>query len=72
MLGLFHSPTRSYIDPWSDNLFHEGTPDLVTLPNSKILNNVPINGVEGGVIMEKFGNETAKYVHHILGMYLSF
>lgn len=44
----------------------------MTLPNSKILNNIPINGVEGGVIMEKLGNETAKYVHHILGMYLSF
>ncbi|KAE9394793.1 FAD-dependent thiol oxidase [Gymnopus androsaceus JB14] len=59
-LGFFHPPTRSYMDPWTGQIFAEGSSHSVTPSNSQIFNNIPINGVEGGVIMEKLGNETAK------------
>ncbi|KAF9075612.1 ERV/ALR sulfhydryl oxidase domain-containing protein [Rhodocollybia butyracea] len=64
MLGFFHPPTRSYMDPWTEPLF--GQEQLE--PNSggqgvknEILN-IPVNGVHGGVIMDKLGNETAKAI----------
>ncbi|KAJ4483612.1 ERV/ALR sulfhydryl oxidase domain-containing protein [Lentinula aciculospora] len=63
MLGFFHPPTRSYVDPWTDQLFGEVRPGSESYLRSQVSKNtfnVPINGVEGGVIMEKLGNETAK------------
>ncbi|KAF5384480.1 hypothetical protein D9757_006452 [Collybiopsis confluens] len=63
MLGFFHPPTRSYMDPWTDQLFGDG---LINLPvphptdesaGNKL--NIPVKAVQGGVIMEKLGNATA-------------
>ncbi|KAF8190839.1 ERV/ALR sulfhydryl oxidase domain-containing protein [Pholiota molesta] len=48
-IALMHPPSRSYMDPWSGQLFGEGG---VQPP--------PVSGVKGGVIMSKLGNETAK------------
>ncbi|KAJ3752314.1 ERV/ALR sulfhydryl oxidase domain-containing protein [Lentinula raphanica] len=63
MLGFFHAPTRSYVDPWTDQLFGgvQSEPEIISKPqNTKNTFDIPISGVEGGVIMEKLGNETAK------------
>ncbi|KAJ3980787.1 ERV/ALR sulfhydryl oxidase domain-containing protein [Lentinula detonsa] len=63
MLGFFHAPTRYYVDPWTDRLFGEAQPGSESHTEDQDSKNtfpVPINGVEGGVIMEKLGNETAK------------
>jgi len=61
-LALLHPPSREYIDPWTGELFH-GSPSepnaFHILPvGGEIAGKVP--GVEGGVIMSKLGNETAK------------
>ncbi|KAJ3879021.1 ERV/ALR sulfhydryl oxidase domain-containing protein [Lentinula edodes] len=63
MLGFFHAPTRSYVDPWTDQLFGEVQPgtDSYNVPQGlKTALNIPSSAIEGGVIMEKLGNETAK------------
>ncbi|KAK7057659.1 sulfhydryl oxidase [Favolaschia claudopus] len=54
---FFHPPSRSYIDPWSGELFGEGGMEQ-SLRTSK--SNPPIIGADGGVIMSKLGNATAK------------
>ena len=57
-LLLLHSPSRTYLDPFTGDLFGEGgvEKDLHTFPASAA------EGVHGGVIMSKLGNATAKYV----------
>ncbi|KAF7351001.1 Sulfhydryl oxidase [Mycena sanguinolenta] len=48
---FLHPPSRSYIDPWSgEQSLHSG----------KAHANPPIHGTDGGVIMSKLGNATAK------------
>lgn len=58
MLAVLHPPSRAYFDPWSGQIFGEGgvekTLQPVKLPDKSV--------TEGGVIMAKLGNETAKYV----------
>lgn len=57
---MFHEPTRTYFDPLTGNLF-EG--DYVPFGGAKAQTEPSeIRGVNGGVIMGKLGNETAKYV----------
>ncbi|KAJ3565186.1 hypothetical protein NP233_g7802 [Leucocoprinus birnbaumii] len=66
MLAMLHPPSRAYIDPWTGQLFGEGgvekswnpTHFLPGKANSPVT--LPLAGVEGGVIMPKLGNETAK------------
>jgi len=61
MIALVHPPSRSYIDPWTGQLFGEG--GVEQMLQSQVCNNPPkIGGVKGGVIMSKLGNETAKCV----------
>ena len=64
MLTMLHPPSRAYIDPWTGQLFGEGGVEK-TLKSLHLSGNdtipKPIVGVEGGVIMAKLGNETAKY-----------
>lgn len=59
-LLVLHTPSRTYLDPWSGNLFAEGgvEQDLLRAgpPGGRV------QGVDGGVIMPKLGNETAKSV----------
>ncbi|KAI6046282.1 ERV/ALR sulfhydryl oxidase domain-containing protein [Pisolithus marmoratus] len=66
-LASLHPQTRAYIDPWTGELWGEGgvEKDLtVTHPNpSKAYgfeHSGMVGGTEGGVIMSKLGNETAK------------
>lgn len=70
MVALIRSPSRSYTDPWTGQLFGEGGLE------GKLHSNPPakIGGVSGGVIMSKLGNETAKYAenHHPLPVLLIF
>ncbi|KIK61164.1 hypothetical protein GYMLUDRAFT_43244 [Collybiopsis luxurians FD-317 M1] len=62
MLGFFHPPARSYMDPWTDQIFGDGS--LGSADDSKPKVEIPqtaLNGpAQGGVIMEKLGNATAK------------
>jgi FAD-linked sulfhydryl oxidase len=60
MVALIRSPSRTYLDPWTGQLFGEGGLEGNLRP--KLDPNARIGGVEGGVIMSKLGNETAKYV----------
>lgn len=59
MVAIVHPPSRTYIDPWTGELFGEG--GLEGNLHSKLDPNLRIGGVKGGVIMSKLGNETAKY-----------
>jgi hypothetical protein len=63
-LALLHPPSREYIDPWTGELFHGSSSEPnafhIAPVGSESAGKVP--GVEGGVIMSKLGNETAKYV----------
>ncbi|KAF8911648.1 ERV/ALR sulfhydryl oxidase domain-containing protein [Gymnopilus junonius] len=58
MIALVHPPSRSYIDPWTGQLFGEG--GVEKMFNSKAGQQKEIKGVEGGVIMGKLGNATVK------------
>ncbi|KDR75492.1 hypothetical protein GALMADRAFT_68598 [Galerina marginata CBS 339.88] len=59
MIALVHPPSRSYIDPWTGQLFGEG--GVEKMLHSETSPKTPkIKGVEGGVIMGKLGNATAK------------
>jgi len=58
MIAVIHPPSRTYLDPWTGQLFGEGGVEGSLHP--KLDPNVPIGGVQGGVIMSKLGNETAK------------
>ncbi|KAL1737999.1 hypothetical protein HDZ31DRAFT_70516 [Schizophyllum fasciatum] len=58
MLGFFHPPMRTYFDPTSGEIFGDGG---VEGSLRQDLANVRLNGVaDGGVIMPKLGNATAK------------
>ncbi|KAL4079203.1 ERV/ALR sulfhydryl oxidase domain-containing protein, partial [Scleroderma citrinum] len=62
ILASLLPPTRTYFDPWTDDLWREGSveKDLhVSYPHG---DSGTIGIVGGGVIMSKLGNETAKYV----------
>ncbi|KAJ7270090.1 ERV/ALR sulfhydryl oxidase domain-containing protein [Mycena haematopus] len=56
---FLHPPSRAYIDPWSGELFGEGGMEQ-SLRSGKVPTNPPIRGTDGGVIMPKLGNATAK------------
>ncbi|KAF5322513.1 hypothetical protein D9619_001583 [Psilocybe cf. subviscida] len=58
-IALIHPPSRSYIDPWTGQLFGEGGVEK-TLQSQSHGTQQKISGVKGGVIMSKLGNETAK------------
>lgn len=53
-----HPPSRAYIDPWTGELFGEG--GVEKMFHAQPITNVATGGSEGGVIMTKLGNETAK------------
>ena len=55
-LALFHPPSRAYMDPWTGDLFGDGSVRKI----SEHYEIPPISGVGGGVIMSKLGNATAK------------
>ncbi|KAF9047626.1 ERV/ALR sulfhydryl oxidase domain-containing protein [Panaeolus papilionaceus] len=57
MVAMIHPPTRSYIDPWTGQFFGEGGVESTL---QKPHRTPPIKGVDGGVIMGKLGNATAK------------
>ncbi|KAI6115237.1 ERV/ALR sulfhydryl oxidase domain-containing protein [Pisolithus croceorrhizus] len=65
-LASLHPPTRAYIDPWTGELWGEGGvgKDWRLYPvHSKghgSEHSGTAGGIEGGVIMSKLGNETAK------------
>lgn len=56
------------MDPWTEPLFGQGQSgyDFKAKGIKSDISNRPINGVQGGVIMDKLGNETAKYVWHFI------
>uniref|UniRef100_A0A0W0FBG4 Sulfhydryl oxidase n=1 Tax=Moniliophthora roreri TaxID=221103 RepID=A0A0W0FBG4_MONRR len=59
MVGFLHPPARSYIDPWTGQLFGEGgVESSLNIQKPKM----PWEGgsAKGGVIMSKLGNATAK------------
>ncbi|KAI0343550.1 hypothetical protein BDW22DRAFT_1406779 [Trametopsis cervina] len=57
-LVMLHPPSRAYMDPWTGDLFGEGgvEKDLHAKPPSDDVSRV----AQGGVIMGKLGNATAK------------
>ena len=57
---MFHEPTRTYFDPLTGNLFEDA--GVVHDVDTVIGGSTQIKGVNGGVIMPKLGNETAKCV----------
>ncbi|CAK5265313.1 unnamed protein product [Mycena citricolor] len=62
-LTFFHAPSRTYLDPWSGRLFGEDGMEQAlraTDPGPPSAPPLPILGAEGGVIMGKLGNATAK------------
>ncbi|KAG1746399.1 ERV/ALR sulfhydryl oxidase domain-containing protein [Suillus lakei] len=66
VLGLFllatvvflHPPSRAYIDPWTGDFFGEGGVEQDLSP--ALYNGARPLSAQGGVIMSKLGNETAK------------
>jgi hypothetical protein len=62
MLAMLHPPSRAYIDPWTGQLFGEGGVEKTWHPSNahEKGKTLSIAGVDGGVIMSKLGNETAK------------
>lgn len=60
---MFNEPSRAYFDPLTGKLF-DGYGVEKDLNNLRE-NGAPITGVDGGVIMSKLGNETAKYVQYV-------
>ena len=60
MIALVHPPSRSYIDPWTGQLFGEGGVEKMFYSKTETTQGKEIKGVEGGVIMGKLGNATAK------------
>jgi hypothetical protein len=55
-LGVLHPQSKPYLDPWSGAQYGEGGVEqhLALKPQEEV--------VKGGVIMEKLGNATAKWV----------
>ncbi|KAL0579637.1 hypothetical protein V5O48_002409 [Marasmius crinis-equi] len=60
MVGFIHPPSRSYIDPWTGQIFSEGGVEHDLIEQSKSAHMPSSEGAKGGVIMEKLGNATAK------------
>ncbi|KAF9268503.1 hypothetical protein L218DRAFT_983934 [Marasmius fiardii PR-910] len=69
MVGFIHAPSRSYLDPWTGQLFGEGGVENTInhnkpppkLPAESHRTHLPsADTVQGGVIMGKLGNATAK------------
>ncbi|CAA7260407.1 unnamed protein product [Cyclocybe aegerita] len=59
MVALMHPPSRSYIDPWTGQLFGEG--GVEKMLHAAAGTKPPVrNGGKGDVIMGRLGNETAK------------
>ncbi|KAG1781990.1 ERV/ALR sulfhydryl oxidase domain-containing protein [Suillus placidus] len=66
VLGLFllatvaflHPPSRAYIDPWTGDFFGEGGVEQDLRP--PLYDGAKPLSAQGGVIMSKLGNETAK------------
>lgn len=54
MVGFLHPPTRTYMNPWTGEMFGEGGVEQVYQPPTSDV-------VLGDVIMPKLANETAKY-----------
>ncbi|KAH8115172.1 ERV/ALR sulfhydryl oxidase domain-containing protein [Phellopilus nigrolimitatus] len=61
-LFTFHGPTRAYLDPYSGRVFDsDGVERDIGFDSASHPESVaPLQGVHGGVIMSKLGNETAK------------
>ncbi|KAF8489684.1 ERV/ALR sulfhydryl oxidase domain-containing protein [Gautieria morchelliformis] len=55
-LFILRRPILAYKDPWSGHFFGEGGVEI----HDEVTAKVPYQGVDGGVIMGKLGNETAK------------
>ncbi|KIP09009.1 hypothetical protein PHLGIDRAFT_126610 [Phlebiopsis gigantea 11061_1 CR5-6] len=55
-LLLLHPPSRTYLDPWTGDMFGDGGVEK----DPHIYTASPSAGVHGGVIMSKLGNATAK------------
>ncbi|TFK45073.1 ERV/ALR sulfhydryl oxidase domain-containing protein [Crucibulum laeve] len=58
LIAIVHPPSRAYMDPITGQLFGEG--GVEGMLHQQIPNIPVVGGVEGGVIMSKLGNETAK------------
>ncbi|TRM68835.1 ERV/ALR sulfhydryl oxidase domain-containing protein [Schizophyllum amplum] len=58
MLGFFHAPMTSYMDPLSGEIFGDG--GVEGSLHQDTANAKPNDVAEGGVIMSKLGNATAK------------
>ncbi|KAJ6589967.1 ERV/ALR sulfhydryl oxidase domain-containing protein [Mycena vulgaris] len=58
-ITFLHPPSRAYIDPWSGDLLGEDGMEQ-SLRTSKPKPKPPILGANGGVIMPRLGNATAK------------
>jgi hypothetical protein len=59
-VAFLHPPSRAYIDPWTGDFFGEGGVEQdLRLP---LHDGVRPLLAQGGVIMSKLGNETAKWV----------
>ena len=59
MLGFFHPPTRTYLDPTSGEIFGDGGVEG-SLRQDVAKLNAGGAAAGGGVIMPKLGNATAK------------
>jgi hypothetical protein len=59
-IAMLHPPSRTYVSPWTGDFFGEGGVEK-DLGYSRILASGDAN-VQGGVIMTKLGNATAKWV----------
>ncbi|KAJ7772018.1 ERV/ALR sulfhydryl oxidase domain-containing protein [Mycena maculata] len=58
-ITFLHPPSRAYIDPWSGELFGEDGMEKA-LRTGTSMAKPPILAADGGVIMPKLGNATAK------------
>ncbi|KAJ7216583.1 ERV/ALR sulfhydryl oxidase domain-containing protein [Mycena pura] len=60
-ITFLHPSSRTYFDPWSGELFGEdGMEQSLRASKSKAQPHAPILGADGGVIMSKLENATAK------------
>ncbi|KAF8554909.1 hypothetical protein OG21DRAFT_1385292, partial [Imleria badia] len=63
-IAFLHPPSRAYIDPWTGEFFGEGGVEkdmrLLPRPTADSGDEKGVGVLQGGVIMSKLGNETAK------------
>ncbi|KAG2043851.1 ERV/ALR sulfhydryl oxidase domain-containing protein [Suillus americanus] len=57
-LSFLHPPSRAYIDPWTGDFFGEGGVEQDLRP--PLYDSARPLSAQGGIIMSKLGNETAK------------